>query len=79
MDLKFLWEQAQIAKERENELNAAVAVCFENEREINRLKEIENDFQCLLRCIKEWSTSDGVYIDSEQEPLVKSIKEKYNV
>lgn len=79
MDLKFIWEQAQAAKEKESELEAAVAVCFDYEREIARLREVESDLKLLLSCIETWVSSDGVYIADEHTKTAKAIKEKYDV
>jgi len=78
MDLKFIWEQAQLAKEKDFELEGIKSLLLKSEAEMQRLKEAEGDFKELLGCLAVWSDETGVYVHSEKTKHALIIKEKYN-
>ena len=79
MDLKFIWEQAQLAKEKELEVEALKSLLAKSEAEAQRLKDVDSDFKELLGCLRVWTSGDGVYIKEESSETAQAIKEKYNV
>ena len=79
MDLKFIWEQAQLAKEVENERNMLMEALRDSSFKILELEEIHKDFKELLSLLSIWSDGTGAYIDSNNAKYAQEMKEKYNV
>ena len=65
MDLKFIWEQAQLAKEVENERNKLMGALRDSSFKILELEEIRKDFKEMLSWLSIWSDGTGAYIDSK--------------
>ena len=78
MELEFIWQQAQLAKEKDFELEGLKSLLSKSEAEVKRLEEVEKDLKELIGCIILFSNKTGGYILQDKWEIAILIKEKYN-
>ena len=78
MELEFIWKQAQLAKEKDFELEGLKSLLSKSEAEVKRLEEVEKDLKELIGCIILFSDKTGGYISQDKWEIARLIKEKYN-
>ena len=78
MELEFIWEQAQLAKEKDFELEGLKSLLSKSEAEVKRLEEVEKDLKELIGCIILFSDKTSGYISQDKWEIAILIKEKYN-